>query len=412
MATTQAADVSYISKVIYKDGIQQKQIVRDKPLLLATKHNTKFTSAEGIKVPILYGTGQGASATVANAATNASPDAGAAFTVTQATYYTNFDIHGKVVRNALKGNDDSFFLQQLKLAMDNAQETMGSELNRQAYGTSAGWRARVGAVAPSGTTAVLANPQDAVFFEPNMVVVFAATPTGAIRAGTPGWAKILKVDTQTGTLTFDGTITVLITTPGAGDYIFRQGDAQNGASSGLLCSGLADWNPQTVTATPFFGVDRTAFPSRLAGVRYNGSTDPLETVFIKAMAAAKAEVGMGFKKGDLFLNPINFAAVQSSKEGGRWITEPSSYGIGIDKFQIGAFKFVEDAMCPVNVAYMLAEGAYERASCGDAPYWNNFDGADMWLDRTTDQYKGQLVHDGNFIGVHTQQMMRIDLQAA
>jgi hypothetical protein len=36
----------------------------------------------------------------------------------------------------------------------------------------------------------------------------------------------------------------------------------------------------------------------------------------------------------------------------------------------------------------------------------------MWLDRTTDQYKGQLVHDGNFIGVHTQQMMRIDLQAA
>jgi hypothetical protein len=229
MATTQAADVSYISKVIYKDGIQQKQIVRDKPLLLATKHNTKFTSAEGIKVPILYGTGQGASATVANAATNASPDAGAAFTVTQATYYTNFDIHGKVVRNALKGNDDSFFLQQLKLAMDNAQETMGSELNRQAYGTSAGWRARVGAVAPSGTTAVLANPQDAVFFEPNMVVVFAATPTGAIRAGTPGWAKILKVDTQTGTLTFDGTITVLITTPGAGDYIFRQGDAQTDA---------------------------------------------------------------------------------------------------------------------------------------------------------------------------------------
>ena len=138
MATTQAADVSYISKVIYKDGIQQKQIVRDKPLLLSTKHNTKFTSAEGIKVPILYGTGQGASATVANAATNASPDAGAAFTVTQATYYTNFDIHGKVVRNALKGNDDSFFLQQLKLAMDNAQETMGSELNRQASGTSAG----------------------------------------------------------------------------------------------------------------------------------------------------------------------------------------------------------------------------------------------------------------------------------
>lgn len=412
MATTQTTDVSYISKIIYKDGIQQKQIVRDKPLLMATPHNTKFTSAEGIRVPIITGTGQGASATVANAAANASPDQGQAFTVTQATYYTNFDIHGKVVRNALKGNDDSYFLQQLKLAMDNAQETMGSELNRQAFGSSAGWRARVGAVAPTGTTVVLANPQDAVFFEQNMIIVFAATPTGAIRAGTPGYAKILKVDTSTGTLTVDGTITTLITTPGAGDYIFRQGDAQNGASNGLLAAGLGDWVPQTVTATPFFGVDRSVFPSRLAGVRYPGANDPLETVFIKAMAAAKAEVGPGFKKGDLFLNPVNFAAVQSSKEGGRWITEPTTYNIGIDKFQIGAFKFIEDAMCPINVAYMVADGAFERASCGDAPYWNNFDGSDMWLDRATDTYKGQLVHDGNFVGVHTQQLMRIDLQAA
>lgn len=411
MATTATTDVSYISKIIYKDGIQQKQIVRDKPLLTAIPHNTKFTSAEGIRVPILYGTGQGASATVANAATNASPDKGQAFTVTQATYYTNFDIAGRVVRNALKGSDESYFLQQLKLAMDNCQETMGSELNRQAFGSSAGWRARVGSANPSGSTIVLANPQDAVFFEPNMVCVMAATATGAIRAGTPGYFTITKVDTSTGTLTVSGTITVLITSPTAADYIFRQGDAQNNASAGIIAAGLADWVPETVTDS-FFGVTRSEFPSRLAGVRYPGSSDPLEVVFIKAMAAAKAEVGPGFKKGDIFLNPVNFAAVAASKEGGRWITEPSSYGIGIDKFQIGAFKFVEDAMCPLNVAYMVADGAFQRASCGDAPYWNNFDGSDMWLDRTTDVYKGQLVHDGNFIGVHTQQLMRIALQAA
>lgn len=412
MATTSTTDVSYISKVIYKDGIQQKQIVRDKPLLTATRHNTKFTSAEGIKVPIIYGTGQGASATVANAHDNSSPDKGDAFLVTQATYYTNFNIAGKVVRNALKGNNDSYFLQQLKLAMDNCMETMGSELNRQAYGSSAGWRARVGSVAPTGSTIVLANPQDAVFFEPNMVCVMAATPTGAIKAGTPGSFTITKVDTQTGTLTVNGTITTLITSPAAGDYIFRQGDAQNNATNGVVAAGLADWVPQTVTSTLFFGVDRTAFPSRLAGVRYPGQNDSLEVVFIKAMAAGKAEVGPGFKKGDLFLNPVNFAAIAASKEGGRWITEPSTYGIGIDKFQIGAFKFIEDAMCPVNVAYMVGDGAYERASCGDAPYWNNFDGSDMWLDRATDIYKGQLVHDGNFIAPLVQSIMRIDLQAA
>lgn len=412
MATTATTDVSYISKVIYKDGIQQKQIVRDKPLLMNTPHNTKFTSAEGIKVPILWGTGQGASATVANAATNTSPDKGDCFTVTQATYYTNFDIAGKVVRNALKGNDDSYFLQQLKLAMDNCQETMGAELNRQGFGSSAGWRARAHAsTAPTATTLTLAKPQDAVFFEVNMVIVAAATATGAIRTGTPGYATVTGVNTTTGVLTFATDLTVKIGSIGINDYIYRQGDAQNNASSGIIAAGLADWVPAG-TPGDLFGVVRTTFRSRLAGVYYDGSNDPLETVFIKAMAAGKAEAGIGFKKGDIYLNPINFAAMQSSKEGGRWITEPTSYGIGIDKFQLGAFKFIEDAMCPVNVAYMVASGAFERASCGDAPYWNNFDGADMWLDRTTDVYKGQLVHDGNFIGVHTQQMMNITLQAA
>jgi len=416
MATTATTDVSYISKVIYKDGIQQKQIVRNKPLLTATKHNTKFTSAEGIKVPILYGTGQGASATVANAATNASPDVGAAFTVTQASYYVNFDIAGRVVRNALKGDNDSYFLQQLKLAMDNCQETMGVELNRQAFGSASGWRAKAHAsTAPTATTLTLANPQDAVFFEPNMVIVAAATATGSIRTGTPGYATVTAVNTSTGVLTFATDLTVKIGSIGVGDYIFRQGDAQNNASAGVIAAGLNDWNPNATDLAAnatLFGVTRTAYPSRLAGVRYDGSNDPIETLFLKAMATGMAEVGPGFQMGDIFVNPINFAAIQASKEGGRWITEPSSYGIGIDKFQIGSFKFVQDAMCPVNRAKVVNDGAFERASCGDAPYWNNFDGADMWLDRTTDVYKGQLVHDGNFIAPKVQQLMDVTLPAA
>lgn len=415
MATTATTDVSYISKVIYKDGISQKQIVRNKPLLTATKHNTKFTSAEGIKVPVIYGTGQGASATVANAASNATPDLGKAFTVLQVSYYTNFDIAGRVVRNALKGDNDSFFLQQLKLAMDNCQETMGVELNRQAYGASSGYRAQAHATtAPTATTLTLANPQDAVFFEPNMVIVSAASAdaTAAIRTGTPGYATVTGVNTSTGVLTFATDLTAKISGITTSDYIYRQGDAQSGASAGLVAAGLADWCPATVTSTSFFGVDRTAYPSRLAGVRYSGTNDQYETVFIKAMAAGMAEVGPGFQMGDIFMNPINFAAMQASKEGGRWITEPSSYNIGIDKFQIGSFKFVQDSMCPVNVAYAINDGAYERASCGDAPYWNNFDGADMWLDRSTDVYKGQLVHDGNYIAPKVQQIMRIAMPTA
>ena len=52
----------------------------------------------------------------------------------------------------------------------------------------------------------------------------------------------------------------------------------------------------------------------------------------EAFARAQVEVGPGFKTGDVYMNPLNFAAFQTAKEGGRWITEPTTYDIGIEKF--------------------------------------------------------------------------------
>ncbi len=401
MATTSTSDVQYISKILYKDGIAQSQIVRDKPLLSATPQKTNFATARGMEIPVIASPGQGVSATVATAAANASASKGVTFTVTQKTIYKNIDIAGIVLRNAQKGNDDTYFLQQFKLEMDNAMEAMGVELARQEYGSSTGVRAQASNVA--GGVITLANPQDAVYFEYGMVIVASQTAGGTLRSGS---GVVSAVDTSAGTVTYTGTITSVGTT----DYFYEQGNAQNGGTA-LLMSGLADWVPATVTATPFFGVDRTIFPSRLAGVRYDGTNDNTETVLIKAAAKAMAEVGPGFKKGDVYMNPVNFAAFQTAKEGGRWITEPSSYNIGIDKFQIGAFKLVPDALCPVGVAYMINDGAFIRASCGDAPFWQDQDGSDLWLDRTTDTIKGQLVHDGNFAAVHPQRIMRIALPA-
>lgn len=413
MAAGTTSDVAYLSKIIYPNGFDPKVLVRDKPALANTPHKKNFTSAEGISFPAPVGNPQGASAAVATAHTNIYSASGQKFTVTQKSYYTNIGLAGVVVRNAMKGNADSYFIDQLKYEMDGAQETMGVELNRQLFGSQDGWRAQVGSAAPSGSTIVLANPSDSVFFEPNMIIVLAATAGGAIRAGTPGYARITAVDDTTGTLTVDGTITTLITSPGAGDYIFRQGDARNNGTA-VVAAGLTDWNPSSTSGlgTAFFGVTRSAYPSRLAGARYNGAGDPIQTVFIKAFQNFRTQVGPGWKSGDIYINPLNMSQLMSAVEGTRFLEgeKVTSYGISIQTFKYMGMTFIQDALCPLNQAKVVADGAFVRASCGDQPFWNSdLDGSEFKVDIGTDVFYGSLVHDGNFAGMHTNQLGHITL---
>jgi hypothetical protein len=414
MATTATTDVAYLSKQIYPNGFDPKQLVRDKPALMNTPHKKNFSSSEGIVFPAKYGNAGGASATIANAAANAKAQAGKKFIVTQATYYTNISVAGLVVRNAMKGGADAQFMDQLKSETDGAQETMGVELNRQLFGSQDGWRAQTSATtAPSGSTITLANASDCVFFEVGMIIVAASTPGGAIAAGTPGYATISNVDESAGTITVVGTATTLITGLSTSWYLYLQGDARNNGTA-RVAAGLFDWNPTSTSglSTTFFNVARDAYPARLAGARYNGAGDPIQTVFIKAMQNFKMQVGPGWKNGDIYINPLNMSQLMSAVEGTRFQEgeKMTSYGIGLQTVKYGTMTFIQDSLCPLNVARVVAEGAFVRASCGDQPVWNGeVDGSEFFVDRTTDVLVGSLVHDGNFAALNPNQLGVITL---
>jgi hypothetical protein len=416
MATTAVTDVAYLSKQIYPNGMDPKQLVRDKPALANTPHKKNFSSSEGIVFPAMYANPQGASAAVASASTNASSQKGKKFIVSQQTYYTNIEVQGRVVRNALKGDADSYFMDQLKVETDGAQETMGVELNRQIFGSQDGWRARASStVAPATTFITLERPSDAVFFEVGMVLVAAATAGGAIKAGTPGYATIIAVNDTTGVLTMDGTITTQITGITTSDYLYRQGDARNNGTA-VVAAGLEDWNPASTTglATTFMNVARDAYPSRLAGARYTGTNDPIQTVFIRAFQNFRTQVGPSWKDGDIYLNPLNFSMLMSAVEGQRVVEgeKATEYGIGIKTFKYMNMTFIVDSLCPIDVAKVVAPGAFVRASCGDQPVWNaEVDGTEFFLNRQTDVFYGSLVHDGNFAALHPNQLGHIALPA-
>lgn len=421
MANGGNTDFAFLQKIIYADGTKPGDaLVRDKPALLNTPHKKDFTSGKGYEIPAPYATPQGASSQVATANTNATPSKGSSFSVPQTTYYAQMRLDHQLVKNAMEGSSDSQFVDQLRYEADGVEETIGCELERQFFGSGSGYRGIIGSISIGATTTItLATITDAVRFEPNMVVVIAASgsgATGALRsAGTTNKATVNAVNTKTGVLTFTSqNFTTLFGTAAAGDFLYREGDAQNGGSA-KVGFGLEDWNPSTdPTSTLFCGVDRSIYPSRLAGVRYDGTNDSLQTVFIRALAQARTEVGPGFKKGSFYIHPLYGAALRSEYEAKRItdFTKDTEYKMGLEAFKVDNITFIEAAFCPYGVAKMVADGAFIRASAGDQPDWASMgNGDEFWLDRDTATVKGLMCNYGNFAAWKVNQLMHVILPA-
>jgi hypothetical protein len=417
MATGTDTDFAFLQKIIYPpDGVPDgKALVKDKKATANTPHKKNFTSAKGFEIPAPYSTPQGASAVVATAATNASTSKGSSFTVPQVKYYAQLRLDGKLVKNAMNATADAAMIDQMKYETDQTEDTIGWEIERQFFGSQSGYRGVIGSVSiGANTTVTLATITDAVFFEPNMVIVLATTAAGAIRSGgTTNKATVTAVNTKTGVLTFTGqNFTTLFGTAAVADFIFREGDAQNGGTA-VISAGLADWNPSTdPSATTFFGVDRSIMPSRLAGVRYDGSGDMLQTVFIRALAQYQSETGRGLKKGCFYIHPLYGAAIRAAYEAKRIVEveKPTTYNMSIDSFKIDNMTFIEVSSCPYGVAKFVTDGSFIRASCGDQPEWSGIGKNDMfWLDRDNDVVKGMMVNYGNLLAWHVNELMHVTL---
>lgn len=405
MAAVSTSDVQYLSKVLYPRGYSPKDLYKNKPLLNDLKKDKGFTSARGIEVPVDYALGNGIGGTMAGAVANASAVKGATYTVPQIHQYGYAFLSGEVWRNATKSKDDGRFLDYAKKQFDDGRETFMQEVARQAYGRSTGARAQISTTtAPTGSTIVLKNPSDSVFFRVGMIIQASATDGAALAAGTPGYATITKITPSTGTITVDGTVTTQITGITTSWFLYMKTIASdNGTGNGGM-NGLGDWNPVTAS-TSFLGVNQTLNPAILAGV-VSTETSNLETLFIRARAKALTEVGTGYSMGQIYLHPLQFAQLVSTKEGAKLIEDTKLFEMGITKMRLGQFTFVEDAFCPIDYAHIVAEDAFEFHTCGDQPEIGQ-----AFEDPDVDQIKVKMNLDGNFLSHKPSNLMRQSLPA-
>lgn len=333
-------------------------------------------------VPLEYGTPQGRSHTFANAQNQQTPTSLASYFVYVIEDYQLVTITNLLMEQT-KTNAGAF-VDAAKLQMDGGFRNITNNIAFELFGDGTATRgqssaasSQVGGVAVGGVTLPLGNIQAIVNFEVGMLLVASASPGGAPSTDT---VFITAVNRATGVINGTASAATLSANWAIGSgiaYLSISGDlpaagASNTGSFEAL-SGLAAWVPiaSPGAADSFWGVNRSADPTRLAGLRYNAQAYTIEEGMTNALAFLNREGGkpdlaiMDFQSYAALVNALGAKVqyvqvkhdeVEVAFEG---ITFQSAYG---------RVTVLADRSCPAQTCYLLTMNTWKLRSLGKVPH--------------------------------------------
>lgn len=300
------------------------------------------------------------------------------FVLTRAKDYSLASIDNETIE-ASKGNANAF-LEAATTEIDGAIHSAARSLAIAMYGTGSGSIGQISAGSTVASPTITLSDIEAITnFEVGMkLVTSTADGGGAVKSGT---VTVVGVDRDLGTVTASGNWSAGIGTVAVSDYVFVQGDYD------AKIKGLRAWLPDSSpTNTPFFSVDRTADATRLAGIRFDGSSMPIEEALIAAASRVAREGG---KPDYCFLSYSKFSDLEKALGSKvQYIDLKQSAEIGFRGIQIngprGMIKVVADQNCPNNRCFMLQMDVWKLYSLGQAPKILDTDGLKMLRDSNAD----------------------------
>jgi hypothetical protein len=354
----------------------ENMVYKDNPFLAMVSKYEQF-GGENLKLPIKYGLPQGRSATFSDAQANKTNSQLKAFLLTRVADYSLASIANETIE-ASKGNANAF-MEAATFEIDGAIESATRSLAIGLFGDGGGSIGQIDTTV-AGTTLTLNTSQDITNFEVGMQVDFYTAATGGtVRASGP--LTVDSVNRDAGSMVMSANLNT-ITSITALDFIVPEGDYD------LKVKGLKAWIPSTAPTSgdAFFGVDRSADSTRLAGIRFDASSLPLEEGLIGAAARVAREGG---KPDICFVNYSNFADLEKAL-GSKvsYIDEKINPQIGFRGILIhgprGPIKVIPDQNCPNNVAFMLQLDVWKLYSLGKCPKILDSDGLKFLRESTAD----------------------------
>lgn len=306
--STVLADIQWDAflKELYPEGVPAEIMMR-KHLFMSKVAKEGDATGEYIVVPVVYDNPSGRSADIAALlATNGpiSPTKSSKFAVYLASDYAATWINELTIKKA--GNDRGSFVNARKFEIDGLLRQLGNSMAHALYRAGDGTVGRGdGAYSIAGNVITLLNRADTKFFQLGMVLDLIANSggvPGALRVVATQRVVVTKLSEDAGTVTcaLDVTGAAVVafstnyTAAANTDWFAAVGDynALWASTANVKIKGLAAWIPlvEPTGGDSFWGLDRSVYPTRLAGSRLNDSTAPAEDS-IMALAEIMHERG-------------------------------------------------------------------------------------------------------------------------
>jgi hypothetical protein len=371
------SDITAILKELWPDSKVRELLYEKNPLLGMI---AKDRSAHGklIHQPLRYGDPATISSDFAQRAVGISGSKYAGFDLTTVNEYGFASVTGEAIDKSK--NDKGSFIRALDKETQGVLRQMKNRMSMNLYKSGSGVMGRRSG-ALSGTTITLSNPNDTRFFEINQrIQAYSAETGGALRGAAGAYATVTGVSRSAGTVTVDSVAS--LTGFVADDYLVPAGDYD------AKFKGLSAWVPEAdPSATAFFGVDRSADPTRLGGLRKDLSGMALEEALIEGAELCWREGA----------SPDVVVLLQKSLAGRITYGARDSYDtkIGYRTIEMqgpsGKLDIVSDPNAIAGVMWMLQLDTWTLYSMGETPKYLDNDGNTVLRTTTTDAIEVQFV---------------------
>lgn len=368
-----SADALAVLKESYAEKDVQNLIERNSPTLARIRKVPGY--GKYYVIPMLYSRGGAVSGDFTDMTSLVSSTArNKAMQVTYGQAFSGFAISPK--EHLASETEPGAFVQLIREYYFASTEALRKTIGGAIFGAGYGEVAPLLDVDGVGQLWVTMSSHGAMMLDIGSKVQFATgpTPDGAYRAGGPVTvSKIEDLGDDTVKVTFSGAFGALVA---VGDWAEIDG-FRDGSGNPLLFVGLRGWLPiignrtgagwTAYIATSFFGVDRSAYPSRLAGqyvLRNAGGGEKYSEALVRGVRLARRagsvpdmivlnDVDFGTVINEIKANQTQWQQINGPNAGGQLkaTTGISSLMFAFSNTWIGYV--VDDPYCPVGVGYVL-----------------------------------------------------------
>jgi hypothetical protein len=419
--------IAALKELYVDDKDYMKNIVYAKnPLLAMFPKNESPDGFAGkyIPVPLEYANPAGRAHTFANAQNQQTASSVVSYFVYAIQDYQLVTITNLLMEQT-KSNAGAF-VDEASRTLDNGFRNISNNMAFELFFGGTASRGIIGSVtslSASVLTFVLSNAQTVVQFEVGMTLQNSSTDGGAAntQGGSIDAVQITSVNRGTGTI-----VATVVQGDGstflAGHYLQVLGDiGAAGASTiaGLLgLSGLASWVPSSDPASSdnFWGVNRSADPTRLGGLRYNASAMTISEGITNALAFGNREgaafdlIVLDFVSYSTLINELG-AKVQYVQ------LEHDEVEVAFEAIHFhsayGKIPVLADRSCQAQTAWCLTLDSWKLRTLGKAPHILTYgmEGLEGLRVGTADALEIRIAYYGNVICSAPGYNMQVSLSA-